>query len=170
LTATEILRATGYGGPIVAFTANVMSEDVERYLAKGCTHCVGKPIDLAVFTRLLAELLGEKSSPPEVLASAVTAFDLPEFQALKAVYEASFYERLMALNACVASGDWAEAERLAHILKGSGGTYGYPDVSQIAHRIEQHSRAGEAKEAVIAMEQLLALDALQKFLSVGATR
>lgn len=170
LTATEILRATGYGGPIVAFTANVMSEDVERYLAKGCTHCVGKPIDLAVFTRLLAELLGEKSSPPEVLASSVTAFDLPEFQALKAVYEASFYERLMALNACVASGDWAEAERLAHILKGSGGTYGYPDVSQIAHRIEQHSRAGEAKEAVIAMEQLLALDALQKFLSVGATR
>jgi hypothetical protein len=169
LTATEILRATGYGGPIVAFTANVMSEDIERYLAKGCSHCVGKPIDFTEFTRLLAELLGDKSNPSKALASPMTAFDLPEFQLLKASYEASFYARLMALKACVTGGDWVEAERLAHILKGSGGTYGYPEVSQIAHSLEQHIRAGEAEEAVIAMEQLLTLDVLQKFLSVGAT-
>ena len=47
MQATSVIRATGYRGPLVALTANVMAEDVQRYLANGFSHCVGKPIDRA---------------------------------------------------------------------------------------------------------------------------
>jgi hypothetical protein len=164
LTATELLRATGYGGPIIALTANVMSDDIERYLEKGCTYCIGKPIDFGEFTRILSELLGGTAP---TASAALSAFDLPEFQHLKAEYERTFYQRLMALKACVDSGNWQETERLAHIMKGSGGTYGYPEVTHIAHSLEQHARNGAAQDATDALRQLLALDVLQKFISAG---
>ncbi len=169
LTATGILRDTGYGGPIVAFTANVMTEDIERYLKNGCTHCLGKPINFVEFTKLLAELLGQGASPTSGPSAALSAFDLPEFKLLKTAYEKSFNTRLMALNTSVTQANWEEAERLAHTLKGSGGTYGYPEVSQIAGNLEHHIKHGEFAEAANAMEALLKLKVLQEFLTVGVS-
>ncbi len=160
LSATKMLRATGYGGPIVALTANVMQDDVARYLASGCDACVGKPIDFAEFTRVLAEVLGQ-SDRGEVLAVG----ELPEFRALRNEFEGALGARLLQLKASVEAGDWARAEQLAHSLKGSAGSFGYGSVTDAARALETQVRAGAPAAALQALQQLLALDDIQIFLS-----
>jgi CheY-like chemotaxis protein len=48
------------GIPIVAMTANVFREDIERCLAEGMTAHVGKPIDLEEMLSVLRTYLPEK--------------------------------------------------------------------------------------------------------------
>ena len=40
--------------------------------------------------------------------------------------------------------DWDAMSRLAHQLKGAGGSYGYPDISQVAASMEQGFRVQDA--------------------------
>jgi signal transduction histidine kinase len=46
LTATRTLRAQGYAGPIVALTANAISEDIASCREAGCDGYVAKPIEV----------------------------------------------------------------------------------------------------------------------------
>ena len=52
--ATRLLRTRGYDRPVLALTANVMSDDRERCLAAGCNDHLGKPIDRGQMLRAIA--------------------------------------------------------------------------------------------------------------------
>ena len=60
--ATEMIRASGFGNagtiPIVAMTANVYREDVEKSLASGMNEHIGKPFDLLQIEQIFVKLLG----------------------------------------------------------------------------------------------------------------
>jgi len=53
VSACKVIRKTGSQIPIIAFTANVLTHEVEQYLQIGFDDYLGKPID----TKLLYELL-----------------------------------------------------------------------------------------------------------------
>ena len=60
--ATRLLRDRGYRGPIVALTANAMSDDCDRCLAAGCNEYLTKPIDRALLIQTIAAHVGTKSA------------------------------------------------------------------------------------------------------------
>jgi CheY-like chemotaxis protein len=47
LEATRSIRQRGVNIPIIAMTANVFKEDIERCLAAGMNDHIGKPLDMA---------------------------------------------------------------------------------------------------------------------------
>ena len=52
-TASSMLRADGYGGPIIALTAHAMAEDRNRCVEAGCTDYATKPVDRTKLIELI---------------------------------------------------------------------------------------------------------------------
>lgn len=81
-TATQILRERGINKPIIALSANVMKEDVERAHQAGCNACIAKPFSRVAFLTRLFEFLHSSEggrrrasqeflrpqTPPEILS------------------------------------------------------------------------------------------------------
>ncbi|ALU44406.1 PAS domain-containing hybrid sensor histidine kinase/response regulator [Pseudoalteromonas rubra] len=53
ITAFRMLRQKSFNAPIVAFTANVLKHDVERYLDEGFSACISKPLDIDAFYKVI---------------------------------------------------------------------------------------------------------------------
>lgn len=159
IKATELLRNAGTEGPIIALTANVMAEDVRQYLQSGFTHCVGKPIDFALLAKLLAELLKQTAADSQV---PISACDLPGFQDIKRTFEKNLPQRLANLSAGIAAGNWEEVKQLAHSLKGSAGTFGYPRVTNLARDLETAAELGETERVIESMERISCLEEIKK--------
>jgi HPt (histidine-containing phosphotransfer) domain-containing protein len=68
-----------------------------------------------------------------------------DMQPLISEFLAELDERLAAMETLVRQGDFAELGRLAHQLKGAGGGYGYPAITQAAACLEGAAR-GEAPD------------------------
>ena len=60
LTACRILRESNNLLPIIALTANVMSEDISKYKEQGFNDHIGKPLDLNILIQVLAKYLSEE--------------------------------------------------------------------------------------------------------------
>jgi PAS domain S-box-containing protein len=73
------------------------------------------------------------------LAPLASGFaDDPEMTELVEVFVASMDERLRTIDAALTARDWATLRTIAHQLRGSGGGFGYPQVSAQAARLEDH--------------------------------
>lgn len=164
--ATEVLRGAGYARPIVALTANVMAEDLQRYDEAGCDSTVGKPVNVAEFVQTLERLLGS-SAADDVVASFE---ELDGYREIQESFQASLEERFDALAASIAHERWGEAAALAHTLKGSAGTFGFPGVTRAAAQLEDAALQGDPQRARNAFAHMLALDELEEVNTAGAVR
>lgn len=66
-------------------------------------------------------------------------------QQLRQEYLLSFPEKLNALQQAITHRDYTEIERLTHQLKGTGKTYGFQEITELATPIEQSARQKEIK-------------------------
>lgn len=61
----------------------------------------------------------------------------PEMYELIGLFVAELPRRVGAMQELFARSDWAQLRRAAHQLKGASGGYGFPDVGEVAGRVEQ---------------------------------
>jgi len=151
-TAIALLRDAGYGGPIVALTANVMRADIEHYRAIGCDDVLAKPIDRArlhqVLQRYLQPALGGPKTPRQSHVDKVV-------QRLAAEFVADLPETQASLTQALAAKDWQALRSLAHRIKGLAGSLGFPQLTMLAAPIELHIEAGDWPAAQLCSTQLL---------------
>ncbi|MCE9606913.1 MAG: Hpt domain-containing protein [Planctomycetia bacterium] len=82
----------------------------------------------------------------------------PDFADLVDLYVDEMPERIVQLQALFAAEKWDELRRSAHQIKGAAGSYGFPQLTPIAGRLE-HALSTAQPEAEIQanLEKLLAL-------------
>ncbi|MBY0240979.1 MAG: response regulator [Burkholderiaceae bacterium] len=176
LQATKLLRGAGFAAPIVALTANVMPEDRERYRLAGCDACVAKPVDFAELGNLLAGILPRTApSDTPTAPDAPDASDAPEsytwlegYDEMRRAFELRLREALPLLGGAIGRAAHAEGREIAHMLKGSAGSFGYPRVTTLSAQLEQALVAGDGGRAMALLAEIQQLDEVRRLLAQPA--
>ncbi|MCW2242994.1 response regulator [Azospirillum canadense] len=119
--------------PIIAVTANSSPEDCAQYLDAGVDEVVSKPVDPDVLHDALARHAPTDALQPAAFAPASLS---PSDRArLRGHFAQACREARTALADRSASPE--RLAELAHRLKGSGATYGFPELSEEARVLER---------------------------------
>ncbi|MGZ3241629.1 MAG: response regulator, partial [Burkholderiaceae bacterium] len=146
LEATTILRGAAYPKPIVTVTANVMTEDIEQYLAAGCTDYLSKPIDRDKFFQMLGKYLKPAKSKKPTEKKSIERMDF--FQELARKFLAGLPDTLMKMDEAEQLHDWAALGRIAHTLKGTAGTFGFPRLTELAGHLNAAIKVAQDDSAI----------------------
>ena len=77
-----------------------------------------------------------------------------ELQAIVPKYLGNRARDCVALRDYVANQAFAEAKRLGHNMKGTGGGYGFDEISRLGDLIEQAAAAGEGQRIRVLADEL----------------
>ena len=134
--ATQLLRACGYAGPIIALTANVLKEEVDNYLALGFDGFLAKPISRQAFYNTLKQYLSENNQN-NTKKHSMNWECSSKYQTMKTNFALGLEQRFHEIQQAYQQQDSSQFASLIHALKGAGGSFGYPEVTEISKQIEQ---------------------------------
>ena len=156
LAAVAVLRAIGFGGPVLALTVAGVDD--------GAAAVAGQRragFSASVAANAAAAALAAALRQPTRLQPSDTGFeDLPAFGRFRHSFQAALGQRVAQLSSAAGAADWAALAHQAHNLKGSGGTFGFPEISRFATEVELAARAADGDAAGAAIERLRAHAAL----------
>jgi len=141
LEASEKILALNTGIPIVAMTANIMSNDREIYKMSGISDCVGKPFTSQELWRCLMKYfkpLNQQAEEPRQ-----TQNDDELRRKLTVNFVKDNQNRFSEIKDALNKGDIKLAHRLAHTLKSNAAFLGKILLQQAAANIEDQLKDGQ---------------------------
>ncbi|MEP3481551.1 MAG: ATP-binding protein [Fuerstiella sp.] len=177
-SAVTIIRREGATLPIIALTANGLTEDEKRCRDVGCSGYLTKPISMSGLLTGIAKSLeitttseaqtpsseDSKSAPPSNIVPEV--FDgtehgeglvIPEdpfFQELSLDLINKVSEALPKLHEAIENADIETIYDQAHWMKGTGGTVGLPSITTLGAQLEKFAKANNLPAALATIESL----------------
>ena len=100
-----------------------------------------------------SELQASMSANRRLRSSLPT--EIPEFREIVASFVGNIEETMSTLRACQLDMDYLQLREIAHRLKGTGGTVGFPDFTEPSHRLQQ---AAEQRDDATIDEMLTELE------------
>jgi len=143
-TATAELRQSGYTGPIIALTAHAMPEDRERCLRVGCDEYAPKPVEIPHLLAMIARFTGKTGT---ITVAEKIASD-PVLRGLTRRFCEGLPETLSQMKRSLDEKAWAELAAAAHKLAGTGGAYGFADITRQAKVLERLAQAPQQEQEI----------------------
>ena len=135
LEAASHIASLGSEAPIVAITANVMSNDLELYKSKGINDYVSKPFTSQQLWECLIKYLPVESYT--IIDRRRQSVEFEKLQQKRQVHFAQNNQNTFAeIKKAIDAGDIMFAHRLAHTLKGNAGQIGEKILQSAAAAIE----------------------------------
>ena len=146
LEASEKIKGLNPGIPIVALTANVMSNDRELYKTYGMSYCLGKPFSSQQLWRCLMKYFVPISmGNTDTDAQETKDIEVDEdFQKnLKLLFVKGNQNKYEEIIRALKENNIKLANRLAHTLKSNAGQIGKTSLQQAAADVEQQLKDGK---------------------------
>lgn len=131
IEATEQLRGQGNQVPIVALTANVMQKHRDQFTEAGCDDFLAKPIDKQTLQRTLSRFLRPHIEQPDE-GEADTIVD----EEMMKLFIEWIEEDRNHLVEAHQSDNWEAVQTIAHTIKGTAITFGFPKLSTLGRQIQ----------------------------------
>ena len=144
LEASAKIRKMGVKTPVVALTANVMSNDIKAYEKSGMSATIGKPFTSKQLWGCLAKFLTVEKNIDESFEKASESYD-DEYiiRRLKIGFCNSHIDTISAIKDSLARGDLELAHRQVHTLKGIAGQLKETRLQSVAMTAEDMLKDGE---------------------------
>jgi len=156
IRAWETSHSISIPTPIVALTADAMSEAVHASLDAGCVAHVAKPVERGTLLKTIQRYANVKAA--RSIQAPITPVPVSEqVLALVPQYLASKPKQIEEARESLISRDFGPIRRFGHNLKGTGRGYGFPAIEELGREIE--NAAVEANVDRVAEQ----LDALHRF-------
>lgn len=150
--ATRLIRLAGIQTPIVAVTANVMTEDAERYRQAGCQDILAKPVVPQQFQQMIQRYARQNVGKASALEQQLAAD--PAMQLLLQQFRQQLPALLAELQQLAAAADWSALGFAAHSLKGSAGSMGFPELTRLAGLLEKAASQAAKDEIFRLLQQM----------------
>ncbi|HZK80950.1 MAG TPA: response regulator, partial [Humisphaera sp.] len=162
-SATRTLRQLGHTVPIIALTANAMAEDRVRCLEAGCSEYLSKPISRAQLLHEASKFLHRGEAPPISIVDEPDPIPVvekgpptlrsefinePAVQRLLEKFVERLPERVTTLKTLMEEQNLQALRQAVHQLKGAGGGYGFPRITEAAAVAEDHIRGQADLESI----------------------
>jgi len=143
LEASSKILELNIGVPIVAMTANLMSNDREIYSKSGIRDCVGKPFTSQELWRCLMKYftpVNKDVNDKSVSRAAEAEF----YNTLRMFFIKSNQNKCVEIRKALDEGDIDMAYRLVHTLKGNAGQLGKTILQVAASDVEKQLKHGKS--------------------------
>jgi CheY-like chemotaxis protein len=166
LEAASKILALNTGIPIVAMTANIMSNDREIYRKSGMRDCVGKPFTSQELWHCLMKYLHPvrwqtadegRRMQPVTQSGAAAGTGIPQDdtqQIFQTLFVKNNLHKFDEISNALKTDDITLAHRLAHTLKSNAGQIGKRALQQAAAEIEQQLKDGKNLSTAAQMKVL----------------
>jgi len=135
--------------PIVALTAHALQEYRQQAFAADMDDYVTKPVRM----QSLLEAVSRWAKPPESMQPAAILVD-EDLADLVPSYLERVRQMLDAVPQLVSVGNYKEIASIGHNLKGSGGAYGFDEITRSGKVIEFAAKAGDLATSAGAAAEL----------------
>lgn len=138
ISAMKELHGRNYNQPVVAMTANAMQKDRDDCKEAGFSGFISKPINRNDLYLLLTQYLkpANKNESVNVMLTSSLLEDDPELIDLIDKFIKRLPAMRDAINKAQTDNNEEELSSLVHQLKGVGGNYGYPMLTELSAKIE----------------------------------
>jgi HPt (histidine-containing phosphotransfer) domain-containing protein len=141
--------------PILALITKALAADVARAQEAGCDAHLVKPVSKSVF---LSALNQWQPIPADAAAAKSTVvIQIPEgMEQLARNYLAARRKEAPVFEDFLEHSDFDSIRRLAHNLKGTGASYGFPDITRLGAAAERAAKESDKPEVSKQMADLFA--------------
>ena len=156
LTAMSKLKQHGYTKPVIAMTANAMKKDRETYYNAGFIDFISKPIDrYELYTHLKKHLeINSAMKSEKMMLTSDLLEDDPDLIDLIDKFISRLPGMWASIKDAFKADDEKEYLRLIHQMKGVGGGYGYPILTELCSKIEFQTESQNKEEVNYLMEEI----------------
>ena len=161
IATAERLRAVpgAKAVPIIAMSAHVFKEEVDRYLTSGMNAYVGKPLTLEALAKAIT------SATANSRATAHAAVDKKQLDAdlkligrdavsrIFAIVEETLPQRFVAMREAMKAMDFDRLEGLAHATYSTAASAGFTELCHEARSLELSARIRNRGKAVLALSR-----------------
>jgi PAS domain S-box-containing protein len=136
--------------PIIALTAHALQEEVERTKLAGCDAHLGKPIVKATLLAALDEYASAATPADEDLLAKID----PDLLDLVPGYIQNRLRDVVACREHLEKGRFEEIRVLAHGMAGSGGAYGFDEITRIGRMLQTAARGLDGRTCSQSLDEL----------------